>query len=109
MKETKNHFPPIPAQENNPSQSILTGHELIDGVYHIAPAYISQFEKLAARASAVDQSLKATVRFITELNEDIATDRNNLWKRVQEDLSLDPTKVWECRPDGTIREKKPRG
>ena len=81
-----------------------SGYSLINGVYHIAPMYVSQFEKFADRRAGIDRVLKCITTHAMEVNEAIAEAQRRLWNSLIEDLGLDKSKGYSYKQDGTIRE-----
>ena len=73
-----------------------TGYSLIDGIYHIAPAYTIQFNELAVQRIGIDEILGS-------VTHEVIADRNKkLWDRIIDDLGLEPDGLWVYR-NGTIQ------
>ena len=83
-----------------------TGYSLIDGVYHIAPSYVTAFEEITILRSGVDEMLASVTRHAAITLSQIAKSHRRIWKDIIDDLGLDPTIVWEYLPDETIHEKQ---
>ena len=81
-----------------------SGYRFTNGVYHIAPMYIENFERLMDRRVGVDQFLLSVTRHAAGINEEIAEEQRRIWNRIYDDLSLDRNKNWEYHQDGTIHE-----
>ncbi len=85
-----------------------TGYELIDGEYHIAPLYQSQFGLLAAKKQAIKDLVKDLVKMVTKNAtqdlEELNKVTQKVWSDLMDDLALDHAKTWTYR-DGIVREK----
>jgi len=93
-------------EESTHHMGKYTGYSLIDGVYHIAPSYITAFEEAAILRSGVDEMLASVTRHAAITLSQIAKSHKRIWKDIIDDLGLDPTIVWEYLPDETIHEKQ---
>ena len=83
-----------------------TGYELVDGVYHIAPVYISQFGDLGAQRAGIEDMLAMVTRHAAKDLEVVARAYRKLWDDVAEDLGLDITSgEWGYYRNGTIKQK----
>ena len=91
-KEATNHF-----------MGKHSGYELIDGVYHIAPMYTGAFDKLGERTAGIDQFVRSITRHVAEMNKEIASEQQNLWQRLRDDLGIDLSKRYYYKSDGTIQ------
>jgi len=83
-----------------------TGYSLIDGVYHIAPSYVTAFGETAILRSGVDEMLASVTRHAAITLSQITKSRKRIWDDIIDDLGLDPTIVWEYSQDETIHEKQ---
>ena len=79
-------------EDPNHHQGKATGYELIDGVYHIAPIYIEQFNQLDDQSRAINQLLRSVNEFAMSFNQEHSRKTRELWATVYEDLGLDGKK-----------------
>ena len=84
-----------------------TGYHLIDGVYHIAPAYSIQFDDLLAQWEGVDDMLGCVTRHAAKELEALAKQRIRIWDELLDDLGLKLADgPWEYYRDGTIKKRE---
>ena len=85
-----------------------TGYSLIDGRYHIAPAYTIQFEDLRKQRAGIDEMLCIVTSHAAKTLEVIAGQDKKLWDEIIDDIGLDINVEWVYYHSGVIkkREKK---
>ena len=83
-----------------------TGYSLIDGVYRIAPSYVTAFEETAILKVGVDEMLASITRHAAVTLSQITKSRKRIWDDIIDDLGLDANIVWGYHPDGTIQERQ---
>lgn len=82
-KENPNHY-----------QGKETGYELINGEYHIAPLYCIQFAELAQQTEGIKLMLEIVTSYAAADLQQISKAKNELWKRLGEDIGIDITSGW---------------
>ena len=82
-----------------------TGYSLIDGEYHIAPAYTKQFDNLGAQRAGVDEMLAIVTKHAAKTLEVIAIQHRKLWEEIVNDIGLDDSAEWMYR-DGILKKKE---
>lgn len=82
-----------------------TGCTVKDGVYHIAPVYVQQFDALQEKRAAIDQLVAIVTDRCIEHKSEIIKANRALWAQLTEDLGLDPNKNWQYQ-NGVVTEKK---
>ncbi len=93
-------------EEKNHHMGKLTGYELKDGVYHIAPTYTNRFREITEQHEGVANMLKIVTEHASKDLERLAGLKNKIWDEVCDDLGLDRDGKWVYSQNtGTIREK----
>ncbi len=82
-----------------------TEYELVDGVYYIAPIYITRFRDLAARQTGIDEMLGSVTRHATGTLEQIAKEYQHIWSDIINDIGLDKSIQW-IYTNGIIKPKE---
>jgi hypothetical protein len=78
-----------------------TGYTMIDGVYHIAPTYTEQFDKMRDKELGIQIIVNTTTSYFAGELAKVAETKRLVWKQLQEDIGLDPLVNWEYS-NGTV-------
>jgi hypothetical protein len=91
-------------QDPNHHMGKQTGYTLNDGIYHVAPLYSEQFEKIREQEAGISEMLNIVTKHASDDLAALAKQGKEVWGRLYEDIGLDPTKKWQWSSDGTVRE-----
>jgi len=84
-----------PKNENpNYHMGQRTGYTLINGEYHIAPAYVEQFAKLNHKKRGISEMLEMVNRHAAQDLEQISIAEKRLWDSITEDIGLERDVAW---------------
>lgn len=83
-------------EKENPNHHMgkRTGYELKDGVYHIAPLYAEQFQKLNEEKAGIEEVLEVVTRHATERMKQVVKIRSRIFQDIYDDIGLDSSENW---------------
>ncbi len=82
----------------------VTGYELQNGEYHIAPTYVEQFDKLLATAQGIRMMLDVVTEHATKDFEALTVAHKALWDALRDDLGVAFDKGLWAYSNGVISE-----
>ena len=85
-----------------------TGYQVINGVYHIAPLYWEQFEKINNDITGIKNMLDMVTTHAQKDLSELQRQQNLIFKKLSEDIGLDISKQW-VYSNGTIKEIPAKG
>lgn len=83
-----------------------TGYDLVNGEYSIAPLYCQQFDYLTNKEAGIKEMLNTVADHVAKDLEDIIKKKQEVWRKLSEDIGLDfKNKNWVYH-NGIVKEFK---
>ena len=94
-------------KKDNPNHKMgkLTGYEIVDGGYRIAPLYQERFSSLFFKRKGIEEMLAIVTRHASSDLVEISIELHRIWEDLSKDIGIDHSESWTYL-NGVIKKLK---